>query len=541
MFFVLAAGAAEPGRAAAIFEVPTFGAKGDGTTMDTGPIQSAIDAASKAGGGVVWLPAGKYLSGSLHLKSHVEFHLDRGAVLLGSASRADYQRDRWYALLLADRQEDIKLSGDGVIDGQGLRLARDAMRRAALGEFGEETPELRQSQNLSLQLPDAEFSQKTIRDRANESERPMLIEFNDCHAIQVSGVTLRNSSGWVETYARCDGLTIEGIKVDSTAYWNNDGMDITDCRNVQISKCEVNTADDGICLKSGGGGKFGQGDGFSQTNKGCYNVNISDCRIRSSASALKLGTASYGDFRKIHVSNLTVYDTCRAAIALETVDGGTIDDVLVENVTATNTGAAIFLRLGRRNLKAPAGQLQNVTIRNVKVWVPSGKPDAGYNTVVPYDPAANILPSSIAGLPGHPVRNVRLENLEIFHPGGADPKRASVTGDMLDAVPEKAADYPEFSMFGELPAWGIYVRHAEGIQFTNVHFGRQSADYRPAMVLDDVQQVKLAGLTVGPESKEPDWVLQNVRRADFNETGNSNLTREKVRFIKDCVDVSGLK
>ena len=134
------------------------------------------------------------------------------------------------------------------------------------------------------------------------------------------------------------------IKGDSTTYWNNDGMDITDCRNVQISKCDINSGDDGICLKSGAAGNAGQGDSSSQNSKGCYQVDISDCRIRSSASALKFGTASFGGFRRIHASNLTIYDTFRAAIAMESVDGGTLDDVLVENVTATNTGCAIFLR-----------------------------------------------------------------------------------------------------------------------------------------------------------------------------------------------------
>ena len=214
---VILAGTARAGQT---FDVSKFGARGDGVALDTVAIQSAIDAASKAGGGVVVVPAGKYLSGSLHLESHVELHLAKGATLLGSASRADYQKVRWYALLQAKGQEDIKLSGEGVIDGQGRLLVQDISRRMAAGEY-----------------PPQERT-----DRPDEDKRPLLIEFSDCRDVKVSGVTLRNSSGWLENYIRCEALVIQGIKVDNTCYWNNDGMDITDCQGVQISKCDINCA-----------------------------------------------------------------------------------------------------------------------------------------------------------------------------------------------------------------------------------------------------------------------------------------------------------
>jgi len=523
MFLFHAARAGEPGQPATVFNVTAFGAKGDGLAMDTVSIQAAIDAASRAGGGVVELPAGKYLSGSLRLKSHVEFRVDPGAVLLGSTSRADYQRIRWYALLLASKQTDIKVDGGGTIDGQGLALAMDVKRRADAGEFGPQTR----------------------HDRPDESDRPMVIEFSDCREVTVSGVTLRNSSGWLENYIRCENVVIEGIKVDNTAYWNNDGMDITDCRDVRISKCDINSDDDGICLKSDrGGGKNGMGDESTnvKNSPGCYNVDISDCRIRSSASALKFGTASFGGFHKIHATNLTVYDTFRSAIALECVDGGVLEDVLVENVVATNTGGAIFIRLGRRNTNAPAGQLQNVTIRNIKVQVPAGKPDAGYQTAGPVvRQPHNIFPSSIVGLPGSVVRNVRLENIEITEPGGGDPKLACVPAGKLDAVPERPEKYPEFSMFGELPAWGFYVRHVEGIQLVNVRLVRLAPDYRPALVLDDVHQLEVTGLAVEPAADGPELVLQNVRGATFDQGGAPPLSRQMVLFNKNCADIAGLQ
>lgn len=390
-----------------VFSVKAFGARADGKTLDTAVIQSAIDAANQAGGGVVLFPPGTYLSGSLHLKSHVELRLKTNATLLGSTSLANYQKGRWYALLLADGQKDIGICGAGTINGQGLHLARDVMRRAVAGEFGPESPELQRRREHDLQLSDAEFGPQTRKDRPIENERPLLLEFRDCLNVKISGVTLRNSSCWTENYIGCRGLVIEGIRVDSTAYWNNDGMDITDCRDVKIRNCAVNSADDGICLKSERGGK------------GCWDVDISDCRIRSSANAFKLGTASCGGFHNIRATNLTIYNTYRSAIALESVDGGVLDDVVVEHVRATNTGNAIFLRLGRRDINGPMSRLEHVVIRDVKVEVPAGKPDAGYNIAGPPVRAPhNVFPASIVGLPDHPVRNVLLEDIEISYPGG---------------------------------------------------------------------------------------------------------------------------
>ena len=281
------------------FNVKQFGASGDGKTFDTQAIQSAIDAANQAGGGAVILPPGVFLSGSLLMKSHVELRIEAGATLLGSASRSDYQKsNRWYALLLADGQEDVAISGSGTIDGQGRQLAQDIIRRVKSGEFND----------------------PMAHSRPNANQRPQLINFRKCRNVRVSGVTLRDSSCWVQDYIQCDDLVIENIRVISTAYWNNDGIDITDCTEVRVTGCDVNSDDDGICLKSEYGGS------------GCDDVEVSHCRIRSSASAVKFGTDSYGGFRNIHVHDITVYDTFRSAVALECVDGGVLKNVHVENI-----------------------------------------------------------------------------------------------------------------------------------------------------------------------------------------------------------------
>jgi hypothetical protein len=336
--------------------------------------------------------------------------------------------------------------------------------------------------------------------RPDENDRPQVIEIRNCHGVTVSGITLRDSSCWVENYINCEDLLLEDIKVQSTAYWNNDGMDISDCRRVRIARCDINAADDGICLKSERGGK------------GCEDVNINDCRVRSSASALKFGTASFGGFRKIRATNLMVRDTFRAVVALESVDGGVLEDVLVEHVRATNTGSAIFMRLGHRDTNGPVGRLSNVVIRDMKVEVPAGKPDANYETEGP--PAKgvhNVLPACLVGLPGFPVANVTLEDIEIIYPGGAS--RPPADG-AVEKIPEHPEKYPEISMFGELPAWGFYLRHAENIRFNNVRVSTRTPDLRAAMVLDDVSGLELNNMSIQPAAAT--FVLHGVTNLVYN-------------------------
>ena len=315
--------------------------------------------------------------------------------------------------------------------------------------------------------------------RQRPNTRPSLFFFYQCHDVRVDSLHLRNSAGWGLSFECCEHLTLTHLDVVNRAYWNNDGIDVTDSRHVRITDCTVNAADDGICLKS---------DYADLCN---YDVEIARCAIRSSASAVKFGTASWGGFRKIHVHDIKVSDTFRSAIAIESVDGGVIDSVLVERIDAQNTGNAIFLRLGQRKGDRK-GVLRNVTIRNLTCQVPFGRPDEAYDLRGPeVDFFHNPFPSSICGIPENPIENVVIENVAISYPGRATKGMAYMPLWRLNDVPERIEKYPEFSMFGELPSWGFYVRHVEGITFRNVHLSLCDSDFRPAFVFDDVQQLTM--------------------------------------------------
>ena len=472
-----------------------FGAVADGKTMNTIFIQSAIDKANASGGGIVVIPEGKFLTGSIVMKSNVELHVQKNAVLLGSTNPYHYKSlNRWKSLILADSQQNISITGEGTIDGQGRQLALNCDSLYFIGEIDEKYFNLR-------------------RKRTNEGMRPQIIEMVKCNMVNITGVNIKNAACWVQTYDLCEKLVIDNIRVESDAYWNNDGIDISDCRNVQITNCYVNSADDGICLKSHSANHWNDG------------ILIANCTVRSSASAIKFGTASTGGFKNIKIENIKVYDTFRSAIALESVDGGTLENVEINNITASNTRNAIFIRLGHRNSDGKVGKLRNVKISNVKVEVPFDRPDSHYDLRGPDLPFFhNPFPASITGIPGHFVENVSLENIEIIYPGRGNNGMANLPLWRLDAVPEKEADYPEFSMFEELPSWAFYVRHVKGLVMKNISVKAIAKDYRPAYVFDDVKNLKMQEIRIDEDDSGPQIILKEVTENEIEV--EKNLIRE---------------
>jgi polygalacturonase len=435
------------------YNASLFGIKSNGTTLNTTSIQKAIDYINENGGGRLVFYVGRYLTGTIHLKSNVTIQLEEGAIIVGSLNPFDYEfLTNWTALIFAHDQNNIGITGKGVIDGQGFLVAN----------------------NLVDLIHKGVIKDPLKYDRPWEGRRPMNIYFRGCRNVFISGITLKDPGSWNQTYDQCKNVTIDRITVDSKSYWNNDGVDIVDCDSVSVTNSYFDAADDGICLKS------------HSPDFVCQNVYIHNNTIRTSANGIKFGTASLGGFRNIKIVNNLVFDTFRSAITFAAVDGGIVENVIVDSLRSINTGNVIFLRIGERRA-GNKGKMNNIRISNVYAEVPATKPDAGYNYEGPVeDMPRNISPSSIVGLPDAMIENITLKNIEIHYPGGGNAAFARVGLDELDKVPEMAASYPEFSMFKELPAWGFYIRHAKGITFENVILTCEKKDYRTAVVLDDV-------------------------------------------------------
>jgi polygalacturonase len=303
---------------------------------------------------------------------------------------------------------------------------------------------------------------------------------------------VKNAAEWVVVLDQCENLKIDKITVDSKAFWNNDGIDIVDCKNVVLSNSFIDASDDAICFKS------------HDPTKLCENVVVRNNVARSSANGIKFGTVTSGGYKNFKIVNNKVYDTFRSAITIATPDGGVIDNIFVDSLYAYNTGNSIYLRIGARWNKGRTGSMNNITIQNMYCEIPNTKPDAGQEYEGPIeDLPRNISPASIVGLPGQYISNVTLRNIQIVVPGNSNPNYAyrGIKPADLDSIPEMPAAYPEYSQFKELPAWGFYVRHVKNLTIENVTLTAQGKEYRPAIVLDDVQGATFSEMKyIEPES-----------------------------------------
>jgi polygalacturonase len=434
-----------------VFNVREFGARGDGQTLDTFALQRTIDVCAGSGGGTVFFPPGRYLSGTLFLKSQVTVELEGGATLLGSRRLEDYpptvSSTRSYtdnyterSLLYGEQLEHVTLQGRGEINGQGA---------AFQGPY---------------------------------KVRPYLIRLIVCRDVLVRDLTLRDSPMWVQHYLACDSVRLDGLTVVSRCNANNDGIDIDGCQRVRIANCDIRSGDDALVLKS-------------TLNRPCKHVVVANCVFSSDCNAFKLGTESNGGFENIVLGNCAIYDTRLAGIALEMVDGGTLDQVNVSNVTMDNVRCPIFIRLGNRARPfepgAPPpgmGGLRNSSLSDIQA---SGADPTG---------------CAIAGLPGHPIENLALSNIRITFAGGG--KEA----DARRAIPEKPEAYPECSMFGKLPAYGFYCRHARNVQFDRVEVDSLAPNARPSLVCDDVDGLRISAWSA-PAAAAPTLRLESVRNA----------------------------
>ena len=424
----LAAGSAI--AAEELYDVRDYGAKPDGKTLCTTSIQKTIDTCSQSGGGTVYLPPGTFLSGTIYFKTGVTLRLAAGSTLLGSTDLKDYpptvQAFRSYtdnytdkSLIYGENVERIAITGLGTIDGQGVSFE---------GPY---------------------------------KVRPYMIRFIQCRNITVKDVTIKDSPMWVQHFLACDDVRITGITVRSLVNHNNDGIDIDSCRRVIISDCNINSGDDAIVLKS-------------TSARVCRDVVISNCVLSSRCNAMKIGTESNGGFENIIITSCSIYDTRLAGVALEIVDGGTMDRVVVSNITMNRVGAPLFIRLGNRarvfqkDLEKPAiGVLRNVTISNIEAT------------------GANPTGCAISGLPEAKIENVTLSNVRLSFEGGG------TKADAARDIPEKTTDYPEYSMFGKLSAYGLYCRHVKGLKLLNVQLQLEKPDQRHAVVFEDVEDASI--------------------------------------------------
>jgi len=351
-----------------------YGAVGDGVTMNTQSIQTAIDACAQSGGGQVVIPAGVFLSGTIWLKSHVELHLAHGAVLKASEDYRDYndpeafpqnsysphtaEVEGWVGrhLLIALEQADVAVTGSGVIDGSGDAYFEPWQKNPHKWDYC--------------------WAYGFSREKDKVNRRPgQVLCFVECEQVRVLDITFRNTTCWCCLLHGCDYVTVRGLHVfNEKHYANTDGLDIDTCRFVTVSDCIIDTGDDAIAIRC-------NAKKLKKDNNCCEYITISNCVLASSSSVFRLGVG-IGEIRNISISNIVMH---RGAVGFNFMTAylgrgnALIDHIHISNIIAEHVSQP-FVFHEENNCR-----IQNITFDHYHIkamcssWIHARTPGAVAN------------------------------------------------------------------------------------------------------------------------------------------------------------------
>ena len=457
-----------------VFNVRDFDAAGDGKTLDSPSINQAIQAAAQAGGGTVFIPAGTYLCGSVHLTNNINLYLDAGAVVLGApqAMNAYDETEPWTnnpfqdgghcyfhnSLIWGENLTNVSITGTGMINGGGL--VRDDVLLDRMSGFEKWSPSNREPPPVT-NYPPSRLGNKAIA-------------LKRCRNVLLRDITIAHGGHFAVLITGCDNNTVDNVTMDT----DRDGIDIDCCRNTMVSNCRINSPrDDGICPKS----TYALGE-----IRPTENLTIVNCQVsgfvegalldgtmkpaRNGYGRIKFGTESSGGFRNCTVANCT-FRSCHG-LALEEVDGGIMENITINNLTMMDVrDYAIYITTGKRN-RTP-GVTTNSRMKNILIS----------NVIA--DGVDKMSGIQITGLPEQPVEGVRLENIRLTSKGGGTAEDAA-------SVPnELGSGYPEPNRLGIMPAYGIFARHVRDLELADIHFDFRTDDLRPAIQCADVDGLEI--------------------------------------------------
>lgn len=460
-----------------IYNIKDFGAVGDGLTKDTEAVQRAIDACAEAGGGTVVVPSGRFLCGTIMLRSYVELHLTPAGRIVSSTEEADFvspdsgadtahlsEGQGSSALICARHAVNIAVTGLGTIDGQGPLFLEEE-------DEGSDCV-------LAILSP----------------FRPKLIDLEGCTNVVFRDVTLYRASSWGLHMTGCNMVTVCGVKILGQVRGpNNDGIDPDSCKNVHISNCHIETGDDCIVVKAT---KYG-----AEKYGACENITVTNCTLESHDSAIKIGTETHGDIRNITVSNCVIRNSNRG-VGIWVRDGATMENMLFSNLF-------IETRLFSN---------EDEVKRGLRWW---GKSEPVFMTA-----ERRNKPDAVA--PGK-IRNIRFEQLMIESEGcvfigGSEESvieniafrnvklsmrvKSGYPGGVFDTQPSPRGVFEH-----EVPA--VYLNHAKDISlqdFEVVWQGERNPNWTNALFAEQVEELEVVQFT-GAAAREGlnDVELHNVR------------------------------
>jgi polygalacturonase len=429
-----------PARAATVFNVRDYGAKGNGSTLDDDAIDRAIKAASAAVGGTVRFPSGTYKSRTVHLKSNVTLQLDSGATIRAASSGFDAPEANAFAqyqdfghshfrdaLLWGDNLSNVTVTGAGTLDGDGLVTSNSV----------------------------------------SKGQGDKILSLTRCANVTITGVTFKRGGHFAVLMNGCHDIRLDRVRVLATT--DRDGVNLINSWNVEVANSDIEGDDDALAFKS----DFALGRTFVSEN-----ILVHDSTILSTKNnALQFGVESCGDFRHAVFQDLKVTGAGKAGIGILSLDGGNLSDITYSRITMTRVSSPIYMKVGGRGScpgTPPPGHISGISISDL----------TGTNLTTPLPvQGAPEYASTITGAPGDAIENVSLTNVNLTVPGGHSVADGSVV------PPESLVAYRPRD-YGTRPAYGIWLRHVRDITMTNTTVRFDKADGRPAFNIDDGERVR---------------------------------------------------
>lgn len=467
------------------YNIRSFGAKGDGKTIDTAAVQAAIDACYKDQGGIVLVPAGTFVIGTIEMKSNVRLHIAASGTLLGSADGKQYHAvdaiplrgdstlaDGNVALIFAVEAHNFTIEGPGTIDGQGLQFHSP--------ERGVPPPSGR-----------------------GGAQRPYHILLYHCTNLAVRDITLVNCAFHSVRVIQSRYGQFDGIHIHNRVNGNNDGFHFISCENMHVENCDIESQDDACAL-------FGS----------CKLITVTNCTFSTRWSVFRFGG---GEAENITVSNCIIYDAFGCPIKLHCGPGSRFENMNFANLILNKVAGPIYIGLGPRHARnaqsetpqtaateaGTPGIVRNISFSNIQATVVAPYPLPGFPFQSGYRPAEIKSCISLNAV-GTFMENIRFDNIHATFPGGGTAEEAAVRD-----VPKIVGEYFET---GVLPAHALYARNVRGLTLNNIRFETATPDLRPALILDTVEDAAVTALTVRG-TRDAESLLRFINTRDVLLTG----------------------
>lgn len=450
------------------YNIRDFGAKGDGTTLDTKALQSAINACHQDGGGTVLVPAGTFCIGTVELKSNINLHVAAGGKLLGSSDGKQYHavdaiplsgdstlEDGNWALLFAVHATNITVEGPGIIDGQGIQFhspSRGVPPPSGLGG----------------------------------ANRPYTLLYYRCENLTIRNIQLLRSAFHCVRVIQSAYVRIDSLHIHNRVNNNNDGFHFISCEHVSVTNSTIQTQDDACAL-------FGS----------CRFVTISNCSFSTRWSVFRFGG---GIAENICVSNCVLYQVYGCPIKFHGAPGSRFENMSFSDLILQDVTGPIHFSLGPSNRErteqfvdssptpvqphrgSEPPVARNISFSNIRGTVTTDPPPLpDYPFTSAYRPGEGHSCITLNCVGDAIIENISFDNVHLTFGGGGTAEEASRRD-----LPQIAGEY---FMLGPMPAYGLYARNARGITMQNVRFQLAKTDLRPAVILDHVEDAAIHGLS----------------------------------------------